>query len=948
MLCIAPLHDKAFADQRGCENAYAIPSQSASKTLSELARINQVSIIFAPEDVEKLLTNPVNGIYCGKEAVDRAISKLPLLFLQIGDNWIIKRSEEVKSESIEVKSEPIEITQKFDRQNAIEEIIVKDRYSDYMGESMRDKYLSQQTLEIILSDNISDFSSLNIGEAIGRVAGVSVLRDRGEAQFLSVNGLPSEFHLLTIDDLPIATNENARNSTQYGNRFHYDVFPAELAASVEVKKTNLATDIHGGIGGNVNIKTFRPLHKEDSVFSVNSSLIHSELADDYAMQHSIGYTWLNEDKSFGINIGTTFNERHVRQDRLFLFNWQNQNSNLNPDHLSIYFASGIRPTLESEQRKRTGMSFGIDWAFDDNRILTAQALIFDRIIDYQEFSYSADYSIDSLLTNSLEWQGNRLMAGNSLNGSVQVASESASLLDKTELIDISYQWHLNSWKNKLRWNQSQATSTTQNPIRRTRFRIDEGVDFNFNLQQDNENLPSIRYNNISLTDSSFFPGRRLEWRDIASNDKREHITFSSTNVMNSGHFESLVLGLGYHNHVRDYSRTDRIYKAQFFQKFFPESYFNLVDVDFLSSSDAELPRRWITPDEEKIWTEIISQNELPVSSNNSDLLHSYKIAENTWSAHAQVNFDAKSWWGNAGVRLVSTNQKNEGYFTNENLLSTSPKPIAFVNDDLYLLPSANLALELGAQWQLRGAVSRAMKRPDAKYIAPRLTLNSGEQLVATGGNPNLRPVESWQLDFSLEQHRANSSFYGGSFFVKRLKNVLQSDVSRLLLGDKIYDVTSYTNGAKANVYGLVLSLQKLFYFPSLNNRLGVEANYTYTHSEATYRYPDKSVEDSLTGVAPRTFNIHLFHETSHYSTHVNYSWTDRIKLNTPTKNELEKFQSSFGMLDIRVNYKLTQNSQLYLEVNNVLDNAETEIVLEQQLSRYSYYGRNLTLGISLH
>ncbi len=104
--------------------------------------------------------------------------------------------------------------------------------------------------------------------------------------------------------------------------------------------------------------------------------------------------------------------------------------------------------------------------------------------------------------------------------------------------------------------------------------------------------------------------------------------------------------------------------------------------------------------------------------------------------------------GNAGVRMVTTNTRSNGFSsTNGGALEA----VSLTNDYSEALPSANLTFELAENKLLRVGVARVIARPPLDELrASRSLWNQTPPPTGNGGNPLLDPFVANQADVSYE------------------------------------------------------------------------------------------------------------------------------------------------------------------------------------------------------
>src|SRR5690606_41694955 len=86
--------------------------------------------------------------------------------------------------------------------------------------------------------DISDFPEQNLAEALQRMPGVTIERNKGLGNKVNVRSLPSEFTHVSINGLATASGSGGRD-------VEFDIFASEIIQSVTVQKSPTAADEEG-------------------------------------------------------------------------------------------------------------------------------------------------------------------------------------------------------------------------------------------------------------------------------------------------------------------------------------------------------------------------------------------------------------------------------------------------------------------------------------------------------------------------------------------------------------------------------------------------------------------------------------------------------------------------------------------------------------------------------
>jgi len=82
-------------------------------------------------------------------------------------------------------------------------------------------------VDAITAEDIGKFPDKNVADALQRVPGVSITRDSGEGQFVSVRGVSSDLTLTLLNGNYISTGTNVTNPSR---SFNYALLPSNLVS----------------------------------------------------------------------------------------------------------------------------------------------------------------------------------------------------------------------------------------------------------------------------------------------------------------------------------------------------------------------------------------------------------------------------------------------------------------------------------------------------------------------------------------------------------------------------------------------------------------------------------------------------------------------------------------------------------------------------------------------
>lgn len=313
--------------------------------------------------------------------------------------------------------------------------------------------------------------------------------------------------------------------------------------------------------------------------------------------------------------------------------------------------------------------------------------------------------------------------------------------------------------------------------------------------------------------------------------------------------------------------------------------------------------------------------------------NTYNVTENVGAGYVQAKFmvgDKLQVLG--GVRVENTD-----------LNYSSALPL--VRDAVYghtwyydILPSAHLKYMLNTKQNIRLSYFKSLVRPGFFEMAPYYIQS---EYYDEQGNPYLKhtTADNFDLRYEIFPNGADQILIGG--FYKQIHNPIETGFSRNLStggnaqpGTQILTPLNYGD---ATNYGLELVVTKFF------GKIGVNANYTYTHSAITtdrnYLYynsttgrPDTKIYQQtrpLQGQANHIGNVSLLFRDNKLGldAQLAYVYTGERITQVSLYYGLDSYQLPYSQLDFSLEWKFVKHFSVYTKINN-LTNAKREVVLK--------------------
>jgi TonB-dependent receptor len=352
-----------------------------------------------------------------------------------------------------------------------------------------------------------------------------------------------------------------------------------------------------------------------------------------------------------------------------------------------------------------------------------------------------------------------------------------------------------------------------------------------------------------------------------------------------------------------------------------------------------------------------------------------KLFEDNYAFYASFASEAKLFDMalkiNGGVRWEYTQMEVNGFGTNlvgmpvtpgdhtaYNFLLSDPGVTVAKNTYSYLLPNLDLTLNVTDTLHVRFDASRTMTRAPIGNLTSNVAYGGRSgSLTATGGNPNLLPFLSDNVDVAGEWFYGENSYLSANVYLKNVSNFVVTGSSTLTVQgvidpntgtNPVFSLRSVVNGPSANVYGLEIAWQHVFG----DSGFGYLLNGTLVQTDKPYDPLNLLVSNfAVTGLADSA-NFTFFYDKNGIQLRFAANWTDTY---------LDRFgqgqgNGTFGTEPIFVNgswdftlsggYDITDNINVYFTAGNLLNNSySTRGRFADQVYGVISLGRTYTAGV---
>lgn len=662
----------------------------------------------------------------------------------------------------------------------------------------------------IAAEDLGKFPDLNVAESLQRITGVSIDRNGGEGQFVTVRGFGPQFNQVMVNGRQIA-NENP------GREFSFDVIAAEMITGADVFKSTNASLQEGGIGATINISTAKPFDIDGFRIAGSVKGTYESINEEVNPSASFLVSNTFDNDKFGVLFSASHQVRDVTINSIGTTGWRPgiTVSNTAGDVLAsnIYIPRNIDHISDAQERTRTNASLVLQYAPSDDIAIT-----FDGFV--------SEFEVDSVVNDLAAWYEPTRV------GSIQIdeATRTATFIDQVggnaatdfvqstqnrrdvsiEAFGLNVEWDI---RDDLKGMFDVSTSTAVNDTSDggTYFSV-IGIVNNYQTTLENGSFTTQHdgFGNGALPN----PDRARAHVYGKSGDKDEdEITELRADFEyspNTDTFTAMRFGAYIQQRekkIQNYSHTNNLsqmfglyggYRAPFpsdiLQPFTADNFFNGVTdtwftydgagvFDFLSTNTA------IQQANDTTGFIPLGTTAAIIAANNGwdpERLNDFSIIdEDVTSLYMDFVFEGEfgdmPWTANVGARYSETKISvngaeqvlNDVIATSDttlfaNVFAPTAAPVTKDGSYANLLPSFNFKLELQDDMLLRFSYYDTLTRPTLSQLSPATNIGEPrlQNLTAAGGNPALRPFKAENWDISYEWYFGDASSFTFAVFNK--------------------------------------------------------------------------------------------------------------------------------------------------------------------------------------
>jgi TonB-dependent receptor len=835
----------------------------------------------------------------------------------------------------------------------LEEVVVSG-YSEAQRSALNQQKSADNIKNIISSDLIGRFPDLNVAEALQRVSGVNISRNRGEGSTISLRGTPQHFTSINIngEQIPSSQSDGSRNES-------LDLIPADQLAFIEVTKA-LTPDMDGdAIGGTVNLKTPVAFRLKPYI-KVEAGGGYSALAEGFNAIGRAKYaqrffpTDRIKDGRLGVILGYSYYGASNTEDRVDA-EWSAFD---NIPIINLKTDTTVMQNFEyrdlMNQRIRTGATATIDFKFNETN-----SIIFKFMQNHK-----TDKDVRNRMTVFLnESAGIQFVAMDTFSG-----TELRRDIDIMDEINNNYTYNLSGEHTlgnaKIDWMGFYSTSTNTFTGLNGRFETADRYD----LVATNPGGMYNDYVTFDLIDSevSFYDPflfnfvDRYEETDVKINAFNMVFKSNAEIPFSIGeHRGILKFGGKYRkqgNTKNTFNKTMQYYDpnqflnvqqsfASLVSDYEDEDYFN-NKIRFGPSIDENKFREFVDYYGSKVFVYDT------VRTDRDSYNNTYDVEEDIYAGYlmSRVNFNKLLLL--TGFRYEANFVKYDAWKVYSQ--SGAHTPLSDSRTYSYILPNFHSRYKFNDLTYLRSSVTWSYARPNFIDLVPFLSIQEdGSSMRA--GNPDLEASSAQNFDLLFEKYFENNVDVGifsvGAFYKNINKFQFKRHLQHLEPGDPYYEDFPFfsfeqeQNGENAKVYGAEFNFQsQLSFLPGIFNGIGVYLNYTLTESDAfTY---DRS-DINLPGQAKHTANGAITFDYKGFTSKVSANYNGEFLDGVAGEAINDIFQASRLQIDVNTSLQINKHWQIYAEFLNVTDAPTIKFQgIRERIYSYRYFGWWNRFGVS--
>jgi TonB-dependent receptor len=805
---------------------------------------------------------------------------------------------------------------------------------------------------IVSADLIGRFPDLNVAEALQRVPGININRDKGEGSEVSIRGTPANFTTIQIngEQIPSVQQDGQRNES-------LDLIPSDQLSTMEVTKAPTADMDGDAIGGVVNLRT--PTAKKTKLgLKAESALGFNDISGGL---NGIGK--LRLDKRFfedddvtegklGIMASASYFSTDNSEDRIDA-DWQGIPRPIQSTGTDELVLANYQFRKTENQRERIGATFTMDYKFNDKN-----SIVFNYMFNRRE-----DNDLRNRFRIDTDRSGTVFQSFDTIqNARVRRDINFFDEVKTNNSFNLQGYHTLSNWQ--IDWGAYYTASNRTFSSDRGDFARDE-IDLVVNSPEGiYEQVPEFAA--LDPETSLFNP---LLYSDFRRYEEDAETT-DATNMVGKVDFTNFFKLFNKHD---SYFKFGAKVRMQTNSKFRDNVVFAINDPNnVLRANEAFLrvigttePDNFLyddvrfgpTVDRDRFRNYISDNRAFFQTADNAwdsrrlSLSDTYDAFEDIYAAYVMGRFQIDKLMILAGIRYEYNDVGYDAFEVIRQGTDVEGTPISGGNDYAFVLPNIHLKYNLNRYSALRFSSVFNYARPNFVDLVPFVNFDADAVRLSLG-NPDLLPASAFNLDFMYETYFKNVGVLSIGAFYKSIDDFQFSRIDPSLADEfpgypntQGFEFRQEQNGENAQVAGLEINfVRSLDFLPGIFKNLSLNANYTYAFSDAFTQDRDGI---SLPGQAEHTANAALAFDYKKFTTRLSANYNGEFLNSIASQSQDDIIQKDRLQLDLNASYDIDKNWRIYTEVVNLTNAPAIRYQGDSsRISRIAYFGWWSRIGLS--
>ncbi len=828
--------------------------------------------------------------------------------------------------------------------------------------------LSSKTIvNVVSKTRIQELPDANAAESVGRLPGVSIVRDGGEGNKVVIRGLQPEMNLVTVNGVRMPSTEIVERSVDLS------MVSSNMLDGIELKKALTPDQDADVIGGTIDLQVKKASEQDISLMVQKG---YNGQQDNFRPLKG----WLNySDRYFNNKLGIMVSGNYELADRSsdrFRANYDVQG---NPDPGEEFNedikVTSVRLSDRINTRMRYGGALMMDYKLENGQLMlnTIASRLDNETYTYQDgvdlgerihdLRFIKDHYTVDFLSNAFSgeylWYGHKLdfMASHAVSKRNNPINYYFSFREKAGIENDAPVFEgpgviFDYTKNRLE----------ETGLERSQIEPEKSTEMDFTVQF---NVETPLFLSKNITGNIKWGGKvRRKDRDADVERYRNRFDIKKGEQI----FDQLYEGV-----YTEFTMTDLPLMKYWLDPNYDAGDFlggeyelSLVpDKDKVEQLYADLPR-----DEAYFYYPSGNLNDQDITEVISA---GYIMSTLNFGKRLMILPGMRFEHEETKLLGIKTGFEESGAYTE--VMYPAERRYANRSSDLWF-PMLHMRYKFFDWLDLRMALTKSTIRPEFKYIQPYYYEKTNEDKLYRG-SPDLEPATARNYDVSLSAYSGQTGLLTISGFYKEVDNMFYSWQRRMMnKQDAISEglpetkagwwVTDYQNNANtAYVRGFEVDLQtQLSFLPGLLNGLVLNANYAKISSNTRYNHSlmqteklpqppwfqitrvDTSREGRMLRQSNDIANVAIGYDKGGFSGRLSLLFQGNTLSRIGRRPELDGFTGDYLRLDLSLKQDIGYGIKLFFNINNLTDEPDKSYEpVHSYLTDAEYYGMTADLGV---